>query len=97
QNGDLNGNNSAYPPDGSVPFRLSVTGLSAGTHTIHINYDWTAGGNHAYDFLASVDAFITGVNVCAPNGGSGALPSPLCSGSGNSAALTAFATANADF
>jgi uncharacterized repeat protein (TIGR01451 family) len=97
QNGDLNGNNSAYPPDGSVPFRLSVTGLSAGQHTIHINYDWTAGGHHAYDFLASVDAFITGVNVCAPNGGSGALPSPLCSGSGNSAALTAFATANTDF
>src|SRR5438552_5131759 len=37
QNGNLNGNNSRYPEGGIVPFRLAIEGLSAGTHSIHIN------------------------------------------------------------
>src|SRR5205814_795628 len=51
QNGDLNGNNSAYAEGDVVPFRLAIEGLATGTHTIHINYDFTAGGHEAYDFL----------------------------------------------
>ena len=53
QNGNLNGNNSRYPEGGIVPFRLALEGLKAGSHSIHIDYDFTAGGHKAYDFLAT--------------------------------------------
>ena len=56
QNGNLNGNNSRYPEGGIVPFRLAVEGLKAGDTSIHINYDFTAGGHKAYDFLATWNA-----------------------------------------
>ena len=52
QNGNLNGNNTRYPEGGIVPFRLAIEGLKAGAHTIRIQYDFTAGGHKAYDFLA---------------------------------------------
>jgi hypothetical protein len=68
QNGDLNGNNSAYPEGGIVPFRLAIEGLSAGSHTLHINYDFTAGGHKAYDFLASWNAWRS-PNLCGIGGG----------------------------
>ena len=68
QNGDLNGNNSTYAEGKVVPFRLAIEGLTAGTHTIHINYDFTAGGHEAYDFLASYDA-TESPDVCASGGG----------------------------
>src|SRR3989304_4816867 len=51
QNGNLNGNNSRYPEGGIVPFRVAFEGLAAGSHEVHINYDFTAGGPKAYDFL----------------------------------------------
>ncbi len=68
QNGNLNGNNSAYAEGKVVPFRLALEGLSAGTHSIHINYDFTAGGSKAYDFLATYNATET-VALCASGGG----------------------------
>ena len=69
QNGDLNGSNSQYAEGLTVPFRLSISGLTIGTpYQIHINSDWTAGGHKAYDFLASVDATET-VSICAAGGG----------------------------
>ena len=72
QNGDLNGNNSAYAEGDVVPFRLAIEGLT-GTpnmteHTFHINYDFTAGGHEAYDFLATYNATET-VDLCASGGG----------------------------
>lgn len=85
QNGNLNGNNSAYAEGDVVPFRLAVEGLTAGTHSIHINHDFTAGGNKAYDFLASVDASET-VDLCAVGGGAvsslcaSGLPAPNAAG-----------------
>src|SRR6266508_5999232 len=68
QNGDLNGNNSAYAEGDVVPFRLAIEGLTAGTHSFHINYDFTAGGHEAYDFLATYNATET-VDLCASGGG----------------------------
>src|SRR6266540_4114130 len=56
QNGDLNGNNSAYAEGDVVPFRLAIEGLSSGSHSIHINYDFTAGGHEAYVFLTDSEA-----------------------------------------
>ena len=64
QNGNLNGNNSRYPEGGVVPFRLAIEGLKPGTHTIHINYDFTAGGHKAYDFLATWDITNAKGKVC---------------------------------
>lgn len=73
QNGNLNGNNSTYAERKSVPFRLAIEGLPGGTaqHTITINYDFTAGGHKAYDFLASIDASEPNAlaRICSVGGG----------------------------
>jgi hypothetical protein len=68
QNGNLNGNNARYPEGGIVPFRLAVEGLEPGSHTIHINYDFTAGGHKAYDFLATWYGWVH-PHPCGPSGG----------------------------
>ena len=68
QNGDLNGNNSAYAEGLVVPFRLAIEGLAAGQHTIHLNYDFTAGGHEAYDFLATYNA-TENPGLCSSGGG----------------------------
>ena len=69
QNGNLNGNNSKYPEGGIVPFRVAFEGLATGTHSIHINYDFTAGGHKAYDFLATWDVTNAKGKICAASGG----------------------------
>jgi hypothetical protein len=68
QNGNLNGNNTRYPEGGIVPFRLAVEGLKAGAHTIRVQYDFTAGGHKAYDFLASYTGWVT-TPICGSGGG----------------------------
>jgi hypothetical protein len=68
QNGNLNGNNARYPEGGIVPFRLAIEGLTPGNHSIHINYDFTAGGHKAYDFLATWNGWRT-PNLCSMSGG----------------------------
>jgi hypothetical protein len=77
QNGNLNGNNSAYAEGDVVPFRLRVEDLDTNlaSHTIHLNYDFTQAGHKAYDFLATYDA-TESVDICDPGGGG--KPSPLC-------------------
>jgi hypothetical protein len=74
QNGNLNGNNARYPEGGVVPFRVAFEGLSKGTHTVHINYDFTAGGHKAYDFLATWSAW----RAPKPCGVSGGAISSMC-------------------
>jgi hypothetical protein len=69
QNGNLNGNNSRYPEGGIVPFRLAMEGLSTGDHSIHINYDFTASGHKAYDFLATWDVTNAKGKICIGSGG----------------------------
>jgi len=68
QNGNLNGNNTRYPEGGIVPFRLAVEGLSKGSHTIRIQYDFTAGGHKAYDFLARYNGWVS-PPMCGSGGG----------------------------
>ncbi len=63
QNGNLNGNNTRYPEGGIVPFRLAIEGLNAGAHTIRIQYDFTAGGHKAYDFLARYSGWVSPSHV----------------------------------
>jgi hypothetical protein len=69
QNGNLNGNNSKYPEGGIVPFRAAFEGLAVGPHQIHINYDFTASGHKAYDFLATWDVTNAKGKSCAASGG----------------------------
>jgi hypothetical protein len=69
QNGNLNGNNSRYPEGGVVPFRLAIEGLSTGPHEVTIDYDFTAGGHKAYDFLATWNYTNAGGAICSPSGG----------------------------
>ncbi len=69
QNGNLNGNNSRYPEGGIVPFRIALEGLKPGKHSIHINYDFTAGGHKAYDFLATWDVTNAKGKRCSGSGG----------------------------
>ena len=69
QNGNLNGNNSRYPEGGIVPFRLAIEGLSSGEHSIHLDYDVTAGGHKAYDFLATWNVTNAAGRICATSGG----------------------------
>ena len=69
QNGNLNGNNSRYPEGGVVPFRLAMEGLSPGAHEIRLNYDFTAGGHKAYDFLATWNVTNGGGAICSASGG----------------------------
>jgi hypothetical protein len=69
QNGNLNGNNTRYPEGGIVPFRLAVEGLKAGSHSIRIQYDFTAGGHKAYDFLALYTGWVSPSSCGAGGGG----------------------------
>ncbi|HEX9256716.1 MAG TPA: DUF11 domain-containing protein [Actinomycetota bacterium] len=87
QNGDLNGNNSAYGEGDVVPFRLAIEGLAAGQHTIHLNYDFLTGGSEAYDFLATWDV-TESPNKCADPSAGGA--SSHCPNSLGSADIKTF-------
>src|SRR6476659_3660575 len=87
QNGDLNGNNSAYGEGDVVPFRLAIEGLAAGQHTIHLNYDFLTGGSEAYDFLATWNV-TENPNKCADPSAGGA--SSHCPNSLGAADLHAF-------
>jgi hypothetical protein len=69
QNGNLNGNNSRYPEGGVVPFRLALEGLAKGDHSIYIDYDFTAGGHKAYDFLATWNVTNASGKICVASGG----------------------------
>jgi uncharacterized repeat protein (TIGR01451 family)/fimbrial isopeptide formation D2 family protein len=88
QNGDLNGNNSAYNEGDVVPFRLAIEGLTAGSHTIHINYDFTAGSVEAYDFLATWNV-TEHPGLCDAGGGG---VSSMCGGGLGSADTMVFPT-----
>ena len=94
QNGNLNGNNSRYPEGGIVPFRLALEGLSSGTHSIHLNYDFTAGGHKAYDFLATWDVTHAKGKACAKSGGGISSMCPSLPGASSFAFPSDASTAN---
>lgn len=55
-NGNINTSNSCYSEGDGVPFRYFVTGASGGEeHFFTINFQWTKGGVHAYDYLVDYD------------------------------------------
>ncbi len=84
QNGNLNGNNTRYPEGGIVPFRLAIEGLKAGPHSIRIQYDFTAGGHKAYDFLALYTGWVL-PSTCGSGGGGISSMCPSMSGASSRA------------
>ena len=84
QNGNLNGNNTRYPEGGIVPFRLAIEGLTAGAHSIRIQYDFTAGGHKAYDFLALYTGWVS-PSTCGSGGGGVSSMCPSLPGSKSTA------------
>jgi hypothetical protein len=53
-NGDANRNNSHFLEGQSIPYRLVLSGLSAGTHhVVTIGWDITNSGKNAFDYITS--------------------------------------------
>ena len=56
-NGDSNGSKSHWREGDYVSYRVTVTGLTAGSdHTLTFHYDTVHGSKHALDFLGGFDA-----------------------------------------
>ncbi|MBI3397227.1 hypothetical protein HY045_02005 [Candidatus Woesebacteria bacterium] len=69
-NGDVNGSNSGYREGDGLPYRASVTGLTNGTWTIRLQYDFTKGGIYAIDRLTKYN-LTQASDPCANPGGAG--------------------------
>ena len=54
ENGNLGASKSHYFEGDTIPYRLTMTGLSvSGSHTATIEWDTTKGGNHAMDYITT--------------------------------------------
>ncbi|MCK5738352.1 PKD domain-containing protein, partial [bacterium] len=53
--GNITHTHSKYYEADAIPFRLYMTGLTVGTHTLKMTYQCTKGGKMAYDYLVSWD------------------------------------------
>ncbi len=63
-NGNLGHHNSHYFEGGSVPFRMVMTNLATGPHTLVMGYDVMHSSKHAYDYLTSMDRISEIVDPC---------------------------------
>src|SRR2546426_230123 len=55
-NGNSNGNQSHWTEGDFISYRVTVTGLTAASHTIVFHYDTIHGSKHAIDYVGSFDA-----------------------------------------
>ena len=66
QNGNLNESQSHYAEGESIPYRSVISNLSAGqTYKVDIEWDSTATGHHAIDYVTSFDRTETTADPCA--------------------------------
>ena len=69
QNGNVNENNSHYREGDTVPFRIKLTGLTAGTtYSVTIQWQYLNSGKHAYDYITSYNASETTADPCSNAG-----------------------------
>ncbi|MES2154463.1 MAG: hypothetical protein V4510_04940 [bacterium] len=83
-NGNLNQHDSHYVEGQSAAYRMVLTGMSPGTHTLDIGFDITHGGKHAIDFLTSARRIVELVDPCdgvAPCVAGAQYPVPIPAGS----------------
>ena len=86
QNGDLGSSKALYQEGQSVPYRIVMSGLTAGSHTVVFGYDVTNSGKHAIDYVTSFDRSITGADPCSAG--------TLCSGAPNNFPIPVDASLN---
>lgn len=71
-NGNLNGSQAHYVEGDSVPYRITMTDVPIGAHSITIEYDSTESGKHAIDYPTTYNRTevaadpCTGVSGCNP-------------------------------
>ncbi len=64
-NGNLGASKSVYLEGDSVPYRLTMSGLSTtGSHTVTIEWDTTQSGKHALDYLTTFNRSVLDANPC---------------------------------
>lgn len=72
-NGNINTNNSCYGEGSAVPYRYFITGTSGGEeHFFTINFQWTKGGVHAFDYIVDYD-YSEAVGIAAAGGPCGTI------------------------
>jgi hypothetical protein len=65
QNGNLGATNSHYREGDNVPFQALLTGLTTGSHTLDIQWDETASGKHAYDYIGTYTRTESNADACS--------------------------------
>jgi hypothetical protein len=64
-NGNLNSSKASYREGDSVPYRLRMSGVpTTGSNTVIIEWDTTASGQHALDYITRFNAAVTGADPC---------------------------------
>ncbi len=63
-NGDLNGSQAHYLEGDSVPYRILFGNLTAGLHTVTIEWDTSENSLHALDYLTTFNRTETTANPC---------------------------------
>ena len=65
-NGNANGNQAHWTEGMSIPYRIRLTGLTNGQHTLIIRYDYTAPtGEHAFDYLTTFNRSSPTADPCS--------------------------------
>ena len=67
-NGNLNSNQAHYFEGESVPYRLRLTNIPAGTHNVTIEWDTLKSGKHALDYVTTFNRTETTADPCSGAG-----------------------------
>ena len=68
ENGNLGASKSHYYEGDSIPYRITMSGLSAGNHYVTIEWDTTKSGSHAIDYLTTYNRTETTADPCTGTG-----------------------------
>jgi Prealbumin-like fold domain len=64
-NGNLGASKSHYFEGDSIPYRLRMSGLANGPHTVTISWDTTKSDKHAIDYITSFNRTVSAADPCA--------------------------------
>jgi uncharacterized repeat protein (TIGR01451 family) len=66
ENGNLGASKSHYFEGDTIPYRLTISGLStSGSHTATVEWDTTKSSKHAIDYITSFNNTVTTADPCA--------------------------------
>ncbi len=72
-NGNLGSSKATYVEGDSIPYRLTFSSLSLGSHTVKIEWDTTKSGKHAIDYLTTFNRTVGTADPCSGVSGCGSL------------------------